>query len=335
MMNYMVGGKDEYGELNYNKVPDYVRGSNMVFMLGDGTSKALKVPLPYGYNIFWTLGETMARMGMDPTYSKKDALAHLVRTGISAFNPLGGGESDLLQMLTPTPGRFIADLAKNKSAVDTPIRPPESPHEHHKPDSQRFYQNSTIIARGMAEFMNWMGGQGDKYTGAEWIEMLDTSPDNLDYVAEFWGGGFYNTLLRGARSVIDMYTGDFNAGNLPLIRRFYIGSDPLGNNSYHTKFTYYDNVMKINDAKASQKDRLDDLSPTLIPHMAKTSSYLAMHPYLQKTQKDVADLNKLIAAAKEKGLHNLVRGYKKDQIKIMSTFNMLIREMEEKRLSQE
>lgn len=45
-------GDDDDGVSKYDKIPDYIKDSNFIIPAPFGDGGYVKIPLPYGYNIF-------------------------------------------------------------------------------------------------------------------------------------------------------------------------------------------------------------------------------------------------------------------------------------------
>ena len=116
ILNRLIGGEDEYEESAYDKIPDYVKRSNMIFMIPSSSDETfgrgyIKIPMPYGYNVFQvmgsTLGETTSYMfGGKPELSAAKQLERVRDSFIHAFNPVGS-DASFMQFILPT----IADPA--------------------------------------------------------------------------------------------------------------------------------------------------------------------------------------------------------------------------------
>ena len=59
-INLAMSEEDEDGVLFYNKIPDYEKERNLIIMY-DGQNY-LKIPLPYGFNVFANMGSAMAEV---------------------------------------------------------------------------------------------------------------------------------------------------------------------------------------------------------------------------------------------------------------------------------
>ena len=64
MIAMAMSDEDEDGELYYNKIPDYIKERNLIFMRPNGKDY-FKIPLPYGFTCLETLEITARRLGLD------------------------------------------------------------------------------------------------------------------------------------------------------------------------------------------------------------------------------------------------------------------------------
>ena len=89
-INLGLSEEDEDGELFYNKIPDYEKERNLIIMY-DGENY-LKVPLPYGFNVFANLGTAMAESAGGHR-APEDAGMFLLNSAFSSFSPISFGQS--------------------------------------------------------------------------------------------------------------------------------------------------------------------------------------------------------------------------------------------------
>ncbi|QGT78410.1 hypothetical protein GM160_05585 [Guyparkeria halophila] len=106
IVNRAISEEDEDGLTFYDKLPDHVRDRNLVIFYGGGETDYVTIPLPWGYNVFHVVGQTMGR-AIDhhagdgiPTYSIADEAARLAGSTMEAFNPVAS--SSPLLTLSPT-----------------------------------------------------------------------------------------------------------------------------------------------------------------------------------------------------------------------------------------
>jgi hypothetical protein len=216
------GGADPDDEKPYyDKIPAWIRNNNLVIMTGN-KGQYIKIPLPYGYNVFWALGQEMDRAltGKDPG----GAAAGFVGTVAQAFNPIGTAPT-WTQMATPTALRFITDLGVNKNFFGAPIMKEERLMKK-TPQAHLSMKRTAEWAKRLAEFGNYATGGNQFESGA--IESIPgigkyvASPDAIDYVFDYFTGGvgkFTNNVLNTGLAAAGKR--EFTMTTTPFVRRFY------------------------------------------------------------------------------------------------------------------
>lgn len=196
MINIALSDKDEDDELFYNKIPDYVKERAMIIMV-DGENY-IKIPMPYGYNIFANLGQTMAEVGAgerDPW----SGVTFMANSALTSFSPMSFGQSkDLITSLSkgavPTPFKPIVDILANETYFGGKVHAEQSPFGAPKPESEMSFRSP----EGVQSFFRWMneatGGSSD-VSGT-----MDFNPDKLYYLFEYAIGGVGRDITRGVET---------------------------------------------------------------------------------------------------------------------------------------
>lgn len=109
------------------------------------------------------------------------------------------------------------DVAKNENNWGSPIYPD---YNEDKPDSQRYYPGTegTLIQKG-TEALNEATG-GSAYRAG----MVDVSPESVEHVATFFGGGAWRFVKDSVESVRSMKAAGgtgVEADKAPIVRSFY------------------------------------------------------------------------------------------------------------------
>lgn len=245
LTNRLLGGEDDDGNENWDKIPDWQKQKNFIVLLPDG-STGVQVPLPWGYNFFHVLGAQIEEMmfgGKKPT----EALANVMTSAADAFNPLGDNQ-DLLQMLSFTILDPIVQQAENKTFTGAPIRPTQSPFERvRKPDSEQYWPDVSPMSKGVARTLNDLTG-GDKLRSG----LVDVSPEILEHWGRFVTGGAGATYGRGFSLIQRLVSGEkVPMQEMPFVRRFVAVEDPR-----HEHRGYERNADAIKQAQARQKEGL-------------------------------------------------------------------------------
>jgi hypothetical protein len=193
MLNIALSDKDEDDELFYNKIPDYVKERAMIIMV-DGENY-IKIPMPYGYNIFANMGQTMAEVGAgerDPW----SGVTFMANSALTSFSPMSFGQSkDLITSLSkgavPTPFKPIVDILANETYFGGKVHAEQSPFGAPKPESEMSFRSPEGV-KSFFRFMNEATGGSEDVPGK-----LDFNPDNLYYLFEYAIGGVGRDVTRG------------------------------------------------------------------------------------------------------------------------------------------
>ena len=195
-LNQAISDEDEDGRTFYEKIPDYVKERNMIVMIGG--KDYIKIPLPYGYNIFHNLG-TMSYEAATGIRTVGDAGAFMVGGMFNSFIPISFGESStLLNKLgkagTPTFLRPLVEIYMNESYFGTQVYKDNAPGQNLPMSS--LGSRSPEWLRDVTMFLNEVTG-GNEYEPG----YLDMSPDKIWHAFEYYGGGGYRFLKNTYKSV--------------------------------------------------------------------------------------------------------------------------------------
>ncbi len=191
MANRLGAGEDDDGENWYDKVPDYVKERNLVIMKsllgGEQDGSYWTIPLPYGYNIFHVLGNSVEAT-TNGTTSIGEAATDLTLAALGSFSPIGFQESQSLtgtvvRNITPTIGKPLVDIGFNENFMGTSIYNENFPFGTPKPESQLGRRSTPEGYKAIAEFLNDVSG------GSQWRSgYIDINPDVMRYVANYFTG---------------------------------------------------------------------------------------------------------------------------------------------------
>jgi len=241
MYGLSAGGDDDDGIPYWDKIPQEIKDRNLVIMLPPGEYKLdgveetsrrgryIKVPLPYGINIFNALGNAAfdgvrnARDGSGRPPAK--VFQSLVNGAFMNWNPLGG-ESPWTQV-APIAQPLLQPIF-NYNRFGRPLAPPVRPGDS-TPPAERFFEGDRGgFAQATASGINTALG-GDEATTAPPIAMLPEPLQNLFTPAAIRNTVGYATGGPGMfvdRAVLSPLVqanmrGDVEEGNLPFVRETY------------------------------------------------------------------------------------------------------------------
>tara|TARA_R110002049_G_scaffold102101_1_gene247448 strand:+ start:457 stop:9108 length:8652 start_codon:yes stop_codon:yes gene_type:complete len=254
-----MSDEDEDGTLFYDKIPDYVKERNLIFMY-DGKNH-IKVPMPYGFNIFANLGSAAvetAAGAKDPD----EAMMFLANSFMGAFSPVSFGQSkDLFTSVgksaTPTVLKPLVEIMTNETYFGGPVYAAQSPYASPKPESSMSFRSPKAIQ----DFFEWMNETtgGSKHVPGN----VDMNPDKFWHIFDYFIGGAGQFVTRtgetafkvGTKLIVDNDVKvEFN--DIPLMRKMY--GEP---SKYYDFGKFKEREVEINQLlREYKKDRSEDMS---------------------------------------------------------------------------
>jgi len=219
LIQSVLAPDDDDGRNMYSTLPEHVRERNMILWI-PGTDDYIKIPLPYGFNAIWGLGDSVAE-AMLGDYTNAERAQVMMRPwtwALNAFNPIGS--STFWRTITPTIAEPAFDIANNTNFFGSPINPSTNPfatlpvpdaYNVLDPDEQKTWQ-------AIAQTMNSVSGGNPVVGGA-----IDVSPGTLKYLVEYYTGSMGSTALR----MVDVMTHSLSReptetlARTPVLRRLY------------------------------------------------------------------------------------------------------------------
>ena len=311
LMNRWIGGEDDDGESRYDKLPNYIKARNIVFMRPDGSY--WKLPLPYGYNVPWVAGTYIERAAFSQRGTPMEGAVVLGQAVLESFNPLGTTDSDeafswFVKMAAPTVIDPYVELALNENWAGRQIRPNQPPWGPPKPDHQLYFNSVSASSRDVTQAFNDLTG-GDALTPGR----VDINPETLDHLFAFYTGGVGRTLASAYKLPVKALseTDAIETRDVPFYRRIR-GDAPV----YYTRTRYYD-----------LKDEIE-----LLKKRAKGYAELGDTKGLKRLHKEQGKLLGLVSALKdtERELRQLYKA--KRQIKAIDTIDGTVKHDRLKRI---
>lgn len=197
----------------YNKIPQWEKDTNYILMNKDGTYSKIKVP--YGYNVFKTVGDVIAEV-QDGQIDIGEAKTRAFSTIVNAFSPIGAS-SDPVTSLVPTVAKPFYEMKTNENFFGGKIKPEGNPFQPEKlAESHRSYKSVNPIAKQFTQELNELTG-GTKHVRGE----IDISPEYIEHLVEFMGGGLAKLASRTTTSIDKAIKGEKQEVNkIPFLRLF-------------------------------------------------------------------------------------------------------------------
>ena len=243
LINISTSDEDEDGELFYNKIPDYEKERNLIMMY-DG-KHYIKIPLPYGFNIFSNIGVAMTEVST----GNREAVDGMMFTGMSfmsAFSPISFGQSkDIFDYMgkavTPTVFKPVMEIMTNETYFGGSVYREQFPVGAPKPESEMSFKSPKAVQ----DFFRWM----NEATGGNEYESgwMDSNPDKFWHIFDYYLGGagqFINRtgeFLHGmGASIAEGEKLPVEANDVPFMRKLY--GDP---SKYYDYQLYSDRKEEI------------------------------------------------------------------------------------------
>ena len=254
-MNEEMSDIDDDGESFFSKIPDYEKERNLIIMKPNGKDY-IKIPLPYGYNVFYNMGQALH----DVSTGNKDAgdtASFLTRSFTGAFSPLTVPTSDsklfqATKLVTPSVGKPIIDLALNENFFGTQIFEKNFPAGAPKPESQLGRRTTPEAYKAISKWLNEVSGGGEFRSGS-----IDVQPEIFEYIVDQYIGGtgqFVKNIMATTEGLVDAAAGeefDLETRKIPFARRF------AGENSrYIDQSQYYKRRDEISTLVRDYKESI-------------------------------------------------------------------------------
>lgn len=279
------------GEDEFERIPDYIRDRNIIIpdALWGGDPEAYStIPLPYGYNVFWNLGEN-AYLVSAGQVSPENAAVRATNVFLGSFNPLGTSTSEtylgsLVKTGTPQVLKPALELVMNENYFGSPIYPPDSPFGGgDDPLSRRSFSNTSQVWKSIAETIGTLTGGNESEPG-----LVEIPPDALSYLLSFYGGGAGSFAERTFFKVPDALmdpTKNLEIRDIPFVRRI---RGEVDNRVDSESFYERRETLQRKDRQAN--DRLTGAERTA--YIKENQDYIKMLPMLKGTEKTLRGLRK-------------------------------------------
>jgi transcriptional regulator with XRE-family HTH domain len=223
VINEALSDDDEDGKSFYSKIPDFEKERNIIIMSPNGKDY-IKIPLPYGLNVFYVAGNAMADAGQG-IKSIGAVASNILKAAVGSFSPINFPSSEdfsswLVKFVMPTIGQIPLSLALNENYFGQTIYNENFPTDPTpKPESELGRKNAT-------ELNTWISKELNKITGGSEFRsgIIDINPDKTDFVLKTLSGGAGKFAIRSSQSGANLITGNWDkleASEIPFARVFY------------------------------------------------------------------------------------------------------------------
>jgi transcriptional regulator with XRE-family HTH domain len=269
VINEALSDDDEDGKSFYSKIPDFEKERNIIIMSPNGKDY-IKIPLPYGLNVFYVSGNAMADAGQG-IKSIGAVASNILKAAVGSFSPINFPSSEdfsswLVKFVMPTIGQIPLSLALNENYFGQTIYNENFPTDPTpKPESELGRKNAT-------ELNTWISKELNKITGGSEFRsgIIDINPDKTDFVLKTLSGGAGKFAIRSSQSGANLITGNWDkleASEIPFARVFY------GQPKEFTDLqSYFDKRIEVNQfMEEVRADKITGADKDRIREMYKVS----------------------------------------------------------------
>jgi len=241
LMRLYAGEDEETEEQHWDRLSSWEKKHGLnIFLKPNGDGGRIVAPLPYGWNLPYGIGATLADFAVDSAgkadrkYGAFEAASEVLSSAMDTFHPMSGGTG--LGRVIPHAVRPVYEVSYNSNFMGNPIRPERSPFEKgEKPDSQLYFSSVNPISKDLTNLLNRVTGGNENQSG-----FIDISPSTIDHTFSYFFGtmgrqvmamsGFGYDKLKGKTPSI----GSTRA--IPVVSRLY--KDETRNTQMQSR--YYD-----------------------------------------------------------------------------------------------
>jgi hypothetical protein len=209
MLNRWLSDEDDDGVLFYDKIPDHVKERHYVLMTGWMTGNPedyIKIPLPYGYNVFAVTGTHLEAV-IAGTETPVEAAKNLGLAVAGSFSPIGFEDSESLGGLaaknfTPTLARSLVQLGWNEDFAARMIYRENDPYGIPSPESSLYMRSTPGAYKAISQVLNDITGGTQNISGG-----VDINPDVIQHLVNYYGGGAWSFVEKTADFAARSVTG--------------------------------------------------------------------------------------------------------------------------------
>lgn len=322
IINMMIGDrdKDEAGNNPYELISDFEKQRNWIFMLPKGSTmgspiedakkeirgRYFKIPLPYGFNIFPSLGRIAAEAALTAGGSKMigekrgamELAGDFANVIIDAFSPLGQTATPL-QTVAPTIADPFVQVMENKKFTGTNMVPERQGTAKQLPKSESYFNSNSELAKDTASWLNRISGGNTIEPGK-----IDIHPGHIEHVMRTLTGGpgtFAMGMFDWGKNITDRALGrdveKIKTSSIPFVGKFYgeVDERAIEAKFYRVKekadpiWARSRALRKAGDIDAA--DRLEEKNPALMEFAREVArrTFVKNRRELQLEMREVGD----------------------------------------------
>lgn len=309
-----IMGDDEDGLNKYDKIPAYIKETNLIIPMPFGDGGYIKVPLPYGYNVFWSMGTTLDTVMAGHQHPADGALS-IIKNALSNITPLDPSQGAVA--FVPTIFKPLVELAANKNFAGAPIKP-EGYSTDMLPEHMKAWERTPHGYKWVAGMLNFITGG---FVTKSNIGALDISPETIEHLANSYLGGIYRIFSQAADLAMSPIMGyQVEAKNIPLLNRLYGVTDDDNTRAIYNRYADHVRSAQVLKKQLKGTEEEKDLLDARRNVFSVEKQYTAVNTELNKVKQAKKDLAKRYPKRGE-AYYNQLKLLEKREEKIMQKFN--------------
>lgn len=234
-----IMGDDDDGINRYDKIPDYVKYGSLIIPMPFSDGGYVKIPLPYGYNVFTAAGTIFDDVIHGNTSATKGSMS-LLKIAMNGVSPIDPSEQGILAFV-PTLFKPVVEVAANVNFAGAPIMP-SGPGTDSLADYMKSWASTPQAYKDAAALINFISGGWITKDG---IGMVDISPETIEHITMSYSGGIGRILQQMITLATSPAFGhEVGAKDVPVLNRLYGTTTYQNNNALYNRYNDQVNVAK-------------------------------------------------------------------------------------------
>lgn len=234
-----IMGDDDDGINRYDKIPDYVKYGNLIIPMPFSDGGYIKIPLPYGYNVFTAVGTIFDDVIHGNTSATKGSMS-LLKIAMNGVSPIDPSEQGILAFV-PTLFKPVVEVAANVNFAGAPIMP-SGPGTDSLADHMKSWASTPQAYKDAAALINFISGGWITKDG---IGAVDISPETIEHITMSYSGGIGRILQQMITLATSPAFGhEVGVKDVPVLNRLYGTTTYQNNNALYNRYNDQVNVAK-------------------------------------------------------------------------------------------
>ena len=207
-------GDDDDGVSFYDKIPEYIKASNIILPNPFSKGDYITLPITYGFDMFWNLAMNVFEAGHSAAYGNPgpnamEAASSIIGKMFNNFATIGGTDEGWTAFV-PSIIRPLWQLSMNKNFAGNPIMPTGNENLRGEiPDHEKYWSTANPSLVWLTKTLS---------------PIIDVSPESVEHIANAYLGGL-GRITFGLLGRLDEWwrygLDHINVGKVPGLKVLY------------------------------------------------------------------------------------------------------------------